>query len=1448
MNKTISILRAPVLQACCRRGARIQRTAMLLLATLLLTMTAQTAWADTWPEYITDVVLAGGSESEAASVKNSSTYSGYTWCSTSLNDGTNGDVIYIGYKKGSRANVNGGYITHFIIIDAGTGTEGHNPPYSLTFQGRTYYRCPAAGGDYFVNSNHGNLTSQAANGWNMYLYYTKANFSDKRAVDGISIYSVGDINEHKSGAINCYYKDGTLHEAEISLNKGVSKTPYVYMHINTVTKTNRPSADPVMASGLVYNGSAKQLIATGATLASGTMYYRLGTSGSFTSTMADVKATTAGTHTVYYNAGANSYSNQSDTHSATVSIAKSPNSGVTVSCDDVLEGVAPSPTTGGTNLSTGAITYQYSTAQNGTYSATVPTTAGTYWVKATVAADDNCTAYPPPAVSFQLKPDWAVQHSGTTEADAYVISTTEDLNLLASRVNAGNNYSGKFFRLGANITYDGTENNFTPIGVYGAPFAGTFDGNGMTISGLNINKPNNNNVGLFGRANNATIKNLKLDNCTITGKESTGAIVGLGGDNVTITNCRVTNSVTVSGTSYVGGIVGQNANVIGCASAATLSGSSNYVGGIIGNSNSNTIANSLYTGTSVSCSGNNKGAIVGSNTNTTLTVNYYTADLTIGGVNGSDTNGARRAVAINTADGVTVTPTGTAITYNVSGITTYADNQGMIYSDTFYAGATETVSLDIAYDIEGFSLTGYTDGNGNTLTHVSGNTYTLTMPATTVSITPEGQDLWGESTDGRDGSTAAKAFRITTPAGLDLLAKKVTGTDGYTANNYSGKYFELGADIDYSEVALTLDGGKSNYAAIGYYNSVDDKRVFSGHFDGLGHKISGIVMDKTANNQGIFACIEGAEVKNLTVTNVTITIGGDNYNVGGIAGKNANTSVIENCHVTASVTVTAKTGGSYGLYAGGIVGQNSAYVRGCTSAATVSAKRNAGAIAGSHGYGTIENCLVLGANVTANANDAYAGAIVGYLNDAALANNRYTGATTVNGITGSGHGTGNNADIDGQATVAYQFPADIDNPGIMGTEGTTYGIGTYQGITAYENGLAYQGHLYYPSLWTGSGDSDSDPYVIYTTEGLDKLANDVNSGSKYKNTYFALGHDITYDKTALTIDFNNDGTNDSNFRSIGDDAIHQYYGAFDGKGHTISGLVINKTNSEYYVGLFGYYCSENSEYVRNLTVANSAITGQNSVGAIVGSADNGVTIENCVVASDVTVTGTENVGGIVGYLGKVLGCTSAATVSGKSYVGGIMGYNSRGTTKDCLYLGTSVSGTGSYVGAIIGHSVNTTVTNNYYTAYGLGGVNGSDTDGARFAVSSTTKPDAITGDATATYGTGTYTGITAYGTNGLEYDGKYYWHDENLMELADRNEGNSSIIANNDGQTRNVVLKDRTLYKDGSWNTLCLPFAVDLTASGTLSGDNVQAMTLDTTTSNFADGTLTDDEISAIAG
>ena len=88
-----------------------------------------------------------------------------------------------------------------------------------------------------------------------------------------------------------------------------------------------------------------------------------------------------------------------------------------------------------------------------------------------------------------------------------------------------------------------------------------------------------------------------------------------------------------------------------------------------------------------------------------------------------------------------------------------------------------------------------------------------------------------------------------------------------------------------------------------------------------------------------------------------------------------------------------------------------------------------------------------------------------------------------------------------------------------------------------------------------------------------------------------------------------------------------------------------------------------------------------------------------------------------------------------------------------------------------------------------------------------------------------------------------YWRDALILLDDDSAQPagskNTDIIDANDETTGlTVQLVGRTLYKDGSWNTLCLPFDVT-TASGTLSGDNVQAMTLDTSSSSLADGTLT---------
>ena len=76
-----------------------------------------------------------------------------------------------------------------------------------------------------------------------------------------------------------------------------------------------------------------------------------------------------------------------------------------------------------------------------------------------------------------------------------------------------------------------------------------------------------------------------------------------------------------------------------------------------------------------------------------------------------------------------------------------------------------------------------------------------------------------------------------------------------------------------------------------------------------------------------------------------------------------------------------------------------------------------------------------------------------------------------------------------------------------------------------------------------------------------------------------------------------------------------------------------------------------------------------------------------------------------------------------------------------------------------------------------------------------------------------------------------------LVELAD-NTDNTTVICNNTGADKNVILAGRTLYKDGKWNTLCLPF--DLNISGSiLDGDNVDVRTLSSSDFDSSTGVLT---------
>lgn len=314
-----------------------------------------------------------------------------------------------------------------------------------------------------------------------------------------------------------------------------------------------------------------------------------------------------------------------------------------------------------------------------------------------------------------------VDVSGTT----ITIHNTEEMTLLAQNVNGGNTYSGYTFLLARDLVYDiNTANRYTPIGNSNSKyFAGTFDGQNHTISGINLN--GSGRQGLFGSVSGGTIKNLKLTSSTIncTSNSYAGGIIAcVDNDNgVTIENCHVSESVTIKSENSSGGIVGKtdkgDISITGCSSGAKVStGSSNAcVGGIIGqcgNENGSSItkvniAGCLYYGTSLTGSTEMTGGIVGyyyttygsiaGQSTVNLSDNFYTyPDVSVKGVGKWKKSNSNYTDETNLFD---ITENKGAI--RVRSVTTQADIDDMegLRNDVSYTS-------DIAYHNRGVKYAG----------------------------------------------------------------------------------------------------------------------------------------------------------------------------------------------------------------------------------------------------------------------------------------------------------------------------------------------------------------------------------------------------------------------------------------------------------------------------------------------------------------------------------------------------------------------------------------------------------------------------------------------------------------------------------------------------------------------------------------------------------------------
>ena len=218
-----------------------------------------------------------------------------------------------------------------------------------------------------------------------------------------------------------------------------------------------------------------------------------------------------------------------------------------------------------------------------------------------------------------------------SNTNTYTVYNADGLMNVAELVNGG--------KTDINITLDKnidlTGKDWTPIGTdYDNSYKGTFDGGGHTITGLTFTT-NDEYAGLFGWLNRAgTVKNVVMEGVQITSNQIYGGSIGgvVGYSRGTIENCSVSGSV--SGTVYVGGVVGAqiDGSITGCSSSATVKGMVD-VGGVAGQTNSSATLTACYATGNVIIEMDPKkniagGSLVGMNAGSSLLACYATGNVT----------------------------------------------------------------------------------------------------------------------------------------------------------------------------------------------------------------------------------------------------------------------------------------------------------------------------------------------------------------------------------------------------------------------------------------------------------------------------------------------------------------------------------------------------------------------------------------------------------------------------------------------------------------------------------------------------------------------------------------------------------------------------------------------------------------------------------------------------
>ena len=492
-----------------------------------------------------------------------------------------------------------------------------------------------------------------------------------------------------------------------------------------------------------------------------------------------------------------------------------------------------------------------------------------------------------------------------------------------------------------------------------------------------------------------------------------------------------------------------------------------------------------------------------------------------------------------------------------------------------------------------------------------------------------------------------------------------------------GASYALDRDIDARASSGSNTAGI--YSSSGFVPVGSIVTAFSGALNGMDHVIDGLTINRPGMNAvGLFGAVGygGANVSNIGLTNVMV-VGASG--VGGLAG--VNNGVLNRTYVTGTVTGTNSVGGLVGMNTGVVVySYADAAVRGTQETGGLIGSNNGAmqytyAIGSVNGSGGASTGGLVGRNATGS------GVV-----DHSYASGAVTGTTATGGLVGTN-----------EATVINSF-WDI---------GTT-GQSTSAGGTGLTTAQARQSSNYagwnFQSVWfqadglrpIGRWEMAAPVNGVTTISNLHQLQ---LIGGQLSGSY-VLDRNIDATPTA--------GANPSGiwgasgFSPIGNPNDVGFSGTFDGQGHVIAGLTINRPTADF-VGLFGY---TSDATIRRVGLAGGQVTGHDGVGALVGRAY-GSTISDTFAST--AISGNTRVGGLLGENNGTWGggdvtrsfATGAVTGTGQT-VGGFVGWNSNATITQAYATGAVTATGGTVIGGFAGWNAGT-IRQAYATGAAAGG-------------------------------------------------------------------------------------------------------------------------------------------------